>query len=32
MDGDGDASMADDVSADMDIDFSFMAHLLIGSV
>jgi len=28
MDGD----MADDMSADMDIDFSFMAHLLIGLV
>jgi len=24
--------MADDMSADMDIDFSFMAHLLIGLV
>ena len=28
MDGD----VTDDVSADMDIDFSFMAHLLIGLV
>ena len=28
MDGD----VADDVSANIDIDFSFMAHLLIGPV
>ena len=28
MDGD----VADDLSADMDIDFSFMAHLLIGPI
>ena len=28
MDGD----VTDDVSADMDIDFSFMAHLLIGPI